>query len=76
MCSHASSASNAAQKGAVQALTGPVERGDAKTVMSHLEAINENEKEVYLLLTEKLVEIASEKNPDRDYTKLKKILED
>ncbi len=70
------SANNAAQKGAVKALTGPVERGDAETVAAHLGAINEKEKEVYLLLTNKLVEIASEKNPTRDYTKLVKILEE
>lgn len=70
------SANNAAQKGAVKALTGPVERGDAETVSAHLGAINEKEKEVYLLLTDKLVEIASEKNPTRDYTKIVKILEE
>ncbi len=70
------SANNAAQKGAVKALTGPVERGDAETVTAHLGAINEKEKEVYLLLTNKLVEIASEKNPTRDYTKIVKILEE
>ncbi len=70
------SANNAAQKGAVKALTGPVERGDCETVSAHLGAINEKEKEVYLLLTNKLVEIASEKNPTRDYTKLVKILEE
>lgn len=70
------SANNAAQKGAVKALTGPVERGDAETVAAHLGAINEKEKEVYLLLTNKLVEIASEKNPTRDYTKLVKNLEE
>lgn len=70
------SANNAALKGAVKALTGPVERGDAETVSAHLGAINEKEKEVYLLLTNKLVEIASEKNPTRDYTKIVKILEE
>lgn len=70
------SASNAAQRGAVQALTGPVERGDAETITAHLSAINEQEKEVYLLLTNKLVEIASEKNPTRDYTKIVNILEE
>jgi len=70
------SANNAAVKGAVKALTGPVERGDAETVSAHLGAINEKEKEVYILLTDKLVEIASEKNPTRDYTKIVKILEE
>lgn len=70
------SANNAATKGAVNALTGPVERGDAQTVSAHLDSISDSEKEVYLLLTNKLVEIASEKNPDRDYTEIKKILEE
>ncbi|MBR5774126.1 MAG: DUF2520 domain-containing protein [Clostridia bacterium] len=70
------SAGNAAQKGATGALTGPVERGDAETVAAHLGAINDDEREIYSLLTNKLVEIASEKNPTRDYTKIVKILED
>ena len=70
------SAGNAASKGAVNALTGPVERGDVGTVSAHLDSINDSEKEIYLLLTNKLVDIASEKNPDRDYTKLRKILEE
>lgn len=70
------SANNAAQKGAVRALTGPVERGDVETVSAHLGAINEKEREIYSLLTDKLVEIASEKNPTRDYTKIVKILEE
>ena len=70
------SANNAAAKGAVNALTGPVERGDAQTVKAHLDSISDSEKEVYLLLTNKLVEIASVKNPDRDYKELKKILEE
>ncbi|MBR5272595.1 MAG: DUF2520 domain-containing protein [Clostridia bacterium] len=70
------SATNAAQKGAVNALTGPVERGDTETVSAHLGVISESEREIYLLLTNKLVDVASEKNPDRDYTELKKILEE
>lgn len=72
----AGSASNAAQKGAVKALTGPVERGDAETVRAHLGAINETEREVYLILTDKLLNIAKEKNPNRDYSKLRKIMEE
>jgi len=63
------------QKGALGALTGPVERGDAGTVLKHLQAFDEKEREIYLKLSEVLLEIAKRKNPDRDYKALSEILE-
>lgn len=62
--------------GVVKALTGPVERNDVKTVEEHLEAAEKNGdiREIYEILSRKLIDIAEEKNPQRDYEKLKEIL--
>lgn len=60
--------------GVEKALTGPVERGDVETVKKHLDASNGDEREIYTLLSRKLVEISERKNPQRDYTKLNDIL--
>lgn len=63
-----------AEKGPVQALTGPVERCDTETVLKHLEALKGNPAEnVYREIGRELVVIAEEKNPQRDYTTLKHI---
>lgn len=68
---------NICGRGPVRALTGPVERCDTATVESHLKALNgqEQEKEIYRMLSLKLIDIAKEKNPDRDYSGLKEKLE-
>lgn len=60
-----------AQKGAVAALTGPVERMDTDTVKKHLEALNGMDREVYRLLSLYAVEVAQQKHPERDYEELK-----
>lgn len=63
------------QDGPVKALTGPVERGDAGTVQKHLEEITDKRnRRQYLAVTGKLLEVAKKKNPDRDYTELKSLL--
>ena len=54
-----------AEKGTVEALTGPVERADAVTVKRHLEAVSEREAMIYKHISEVLVEIAQKKNPKR-----------
>lgn len=56
-----------------QALTGPIERGDVETVVRHLSLLSEEEKDVYVRLGQVLVEIASQKNPERNYRKMEKI---
>lgn len=64
-----------AERGPVEALTGPVERGDASTIEKHIAAIKgavgllsrEQLMEIYLCLSERLVDIAAEKHPDRNY---------
>lgn len=63
------------QSGTKAALTGPVERNDITTVQQHLDSFsNENVKRVYQAIGKELVKIAKEKNPDKDYTALNKIL--
>jgi len=64
-----------AKNGTAAALTGPVERADALTVTKHLDALSEEEREVYLRISAKLLEIARRKNPERDYGELSQILE-
>lgn len=51
----------------VDALTGPAERADANTVAAHLKTLTGGDREIYRLLTEKLIAIAKQKNPDRNY---------
>ena len=63
-----------AQKGAAEALTGPVERADAVTVKRHLGVISGREAEIYKKLSEIIVEAAQRKNPGRDYSAVKELL--
>ncbi|WP_034784921.1 Rossmann-like and DUF2520 domain-containing protein [Eubacterium xylanophilum] len=58
----------------VEALTGPIERNDIGTVIKHIECLGKIEKNAYLSLAEKLVEISKKKNPDRDYSEMEKIV--
>ena len=54
-------------QGCIASLTGPVERGDKNTVQKHLDALNADMKKAYLENAKQLLEIAEQKNPDRDY---------
>jgi len=56
--------------GIVSALTGPIERGDVGTVEKHLANLSGNEREIYALLSTKIIEIAKQKNPHKDYSDL------
>lgn len=66
------------QVGPVEALTGPIERGDAQTVRKHLDAMEEENlteiREIYEGLSRVLVEMAEKKHPERDYRNVEKIL--
>lgn len=64
-----------AEKGAIEALTGPIERGDVSTVEKHLKVLDGNEREIYRLLSLSAEELAEQKHPDRDYRYLKGRLE-
>lgn len=55
------------EKDTVDALTGPAERADVETVNGHLQALTGEDREIYRLLTKKIVGIAKQKNPERDY---------
>jgi len=65
---------NLASKGCVEALTGPVERGDTGTVKKHLDVLEGDDQEIYRLLSLRLLDIAQTKNPNKDYTNLKEVL--
>lgn len=60
--------------GARAALTGPVSRGDTATVKKHMEILEDEELEIYRLLSMRLLELAdlADKN---DYNSVKGILE-
>lgn len=64
------------EAGPMQALTGPVERGDAETVRKHLSVLGDGpEAALYRAASEVLVSIAERKNPDREYGEIRRILE-
>lgn len=67
---------NISGRGLPGALTGPAERNDINTVRKHLDVLDEEERTIYILLTEKLVELAGEKHPERDYSELLTLLKD
>ena len=64
------------QEGPVRSLTGPVERNDTATVEKHLACLQDTqEKELYRLLSLRLMRMAQDRHPQRDYTGLRKLLE-
>lgn len=67
---------NICEKGTADALTGPLERGDVSTVSGHLAQLAGERKELYRLLSKQLLEVAQKKNQTRDYSELRKLLEE
>lgn len=67
---------NICGKGTVQALTGPVERGDLSTLQAHLSELCGEEREIYRLLSKQVLKIAQKKHAEKDYSALKTILEE
>lgn len=65
---------NVKERGTVNSLTGPVERGDLSTVINHLNVIREEDKELYRLLSKNVLNIAKIKNRDRSYKNLEEYL--
>jgi predicted short-subunit dehydrogenase-like oxidoreductase (DUF2520 family) len=57
-----------------EALTGPIERGDTSTVLKHLNNISDDTRDIYILISKKVLQIAKRKNPDRDYGKMAELL--
>nr|WP_279289641.1 Rossmann-like and DUF2520 domain-containing protein [Clostridium gasigenes] len=65
---------NIKEKGIVSSLTGPIERGDLKTIESHCNVLNEDDESLYKLLSKNVLEIAKSKNKDRDYKNIEEYL--
>lgn len=66
-------AENLYKNGCINALTGPIDRNDIKTVNRHLSSINNNLAiDIYKLLSSEVLEIAKQKYPNRDYEELEK----
>lgn len=59
--------------GSISALTGPVERGDTETVKKHLEVLDDGQKAIYQACGQQLIQIARQKNPERDYSSIEKL---
>jgi predicted short-subunit dehydrogenase-like oxidoreductase (DUF2520 family) len=67
-------AENIYANGAIKALTGPVERGDAEIVKKHLACLDEPLRALYTALSKELLQIARIKHPARDYEALEREL--
>jgi predicted short-subunit dehydrogenase-like oxidoreductase (DUF2520 family) len=67
-------AKNIATAGVKDALTGPLERGDAKTIAKNLAALSGIDREIYIKLSKGLLSTAKEKNPKKDYSQVKEVL--
>lgn len=64
-----------AEKGPVDSLTGPVERCDISTVEKHLRYFkNPEDRQLYCLLSKRLVNIAQRKHPETDFSSLLSLL--
>jgi len=66
---------NIKNRGIVDSLTGPVERNDPETILSHLRYLPPRYAGLYQALSLRLVDLAMRKHPDRDYTFLRNCLE-
>lgn len=60
-------------KGLINSLTGPLVRGDIKTIKRHLSNIKEEDKDIYISLSNNILKLALEKN-DRNYEEIKEVL--
>lgn len=63
------------EQGTVSTLTGPIERCDTDTVRKHIAALSGSDLMLYTLLARRLVSLAVQKNPDRDYTPMIQLLD-
>lgn len=62
------------EKGTVQALTGPVSRGDTKTLEKHLQVLEEEDRLWYLLLSKELVTVAKQKDNALDLEEMQEFI--
>ena len=66
---------NIVRQGTVQALTGPVERCDVETVARNLSGLNKTDRQLYILLSQKLLAVAKQKRPDFSYAEMERMME-
>ncbi|MFL0194775.1 Rossmann-like and DUF2520 domain-containing protein [Clostridium sp. WILCCON 0269] len=62
---------NIKNKGFINALTGPVERGDIETIKHHLEVIPEKDKALYKRLSLNLVNLSEKKHIEKNWDNIK-----
>lgn len=65
---------NVMKNDVVSSLTGPVERCDTNTIEKHLNCLSGEEKEIYTLLSKRILGISKVKNENRDYSELELLL--
>jgi predicted short-subunit dehydrogenase-like oxidoreductase (DUF2520 family) len=65
---------NIKKTGINASLTGPIERGDLKTIKAHLDIIPKEQRMLYKALSLNLLNIAKTNNKNRDYTEIEKYL--
>lgn len=65
---------NVLANGCTAALTGPIERGDTATVKKHLACLSEADARLYRMLGARLLVLAQQKNPTRDYGPMQQLL--
>lgn len=65
---------NVIAAGTVSALTGPIERADIETVKKHLSVLNHEQRKLYRVCGGKLLHLAKQKNPERDYHELEQLI--
>ena len=65
---------NIAQNGFAGSLTGPVERNDVETIKKHLDVVPPQFGQAYIALSLRLIEIAQQKHPERDYQTMRSML--
>ncbi|HEY1754891.1 MAG TPA: Rossmann-like and DUF2520 domain-containing protein [Bryobacteraceae bacterium] len=73
------SAANSLRAGPVQALTGPIERGDERTIAAHLHALDnapESVRQLYRLAGLHTIEVARRKTPAIDRGRIESLFEE
>lgn len=64
-----------AHKGPTASLTGPIERNDIETVRKHLGCLEDGgERDIYRLLSSRLIQMAQTRHPDRNYDEMKQLI--
>lgn len=61
-------------QGTTNALTGPIERNDIATVKKHLACLCGENRQVYIAVSKKVLDIAKKKHPESNYDDMEEIL--